>query len=84
MTIHFGDGTTLETAPEGGGGQLVGVKGVRNTSTLTSTSTGYQIPSGQTKLLLFLRLEIICYFIVLIIHFRGQVTKLIQTTRVEL
>ena len=33
MTIHFGDGTTLETAPEGGGGQLVGVKGVRNTST---------------------------------------------------
>ena len=48
MTIHFGDGTTLETAPEGGGGQLVGVKGVRNSSTLTSTSTGYQIPSGQT------------------------------------
>ena len=60
MTLHFGDGSSITTfaslpAIDGsnltglpGGGNLKGLKWVRNSSQLTSPSTGYTIPTGQT------------------------------------
>ena len=60
MTLHFGDGSSITTfaslpAIDGsaltglaGGGNLKGLKWARNSSQLTSPSTGYTIPTGQT------------------------------------
>lgn len=61
MTLHFGDGSSITTfaslpAIDGsaltglaGGGNLKGLKWARNSSQLTSPSTGYTIPTGQTN-----------------------------------
>lgn len=60
MTLHFGDGSSITTfaslpAIDGsnltglpGGGNLKGLKWVRNSSQLTSPSTGYTVPTGQS------------------------------------